>query len=941
MNLSFLALIARADMSRGCARNTLLRGFALLLAFFATCVSAAPSDLNADGKSDLVLQDAGGVTNVYLMNGTSVSSANTVLASGSAWSLTHMGDLNGDGKADLLFRHADGTVFAFLMNGQTVTSSQTLLGAGSPWVPVQLADFNGDGKADILWRNSADGSHVLWLMNGTTIMGGGLILGAGPWVATQAADFNGDGRADILWRHSGDGSAAMWLMDGTTVKGGGPVIGAGAWVATHAADFNGDGKADILWRNSSDGSVVMWTMNGAASTGGATLLGAGAWAPTHVGDLNGDGKSDIVWRNTNDGTIAAWIMNGSTVVSATTLLGPGSGWTVQKLLDINGDGKADIVWRGSEGTIAAWLMNGFVLTGAGVVTGAGTFQVMPASAELMVGAASPKIDAARLLSQATFGATQAEIDRVSALGPAAYLEEQFNLPQTLHLTTVRNDPNYPQKPWSVTTPSIWKQYFEGNDQLRQKMVSALSQIVVVSLQNNVVNDQACGAAAYLDILGRNAFGNFRNLLKEVTLSPAMGEYLDMKQSAKADPTLNSVASENYARELLQLFSIGPVMLNQDGSVQFSGGKAINTYSEANVQDFAKALSGWTFAGQDQTKTWRWLYPDVPYPGDTSVAGQPEKACVGWSSPMQPWKATYRSSDDKRDITGGAHDATAKTLLTYPGSTARKQTLPAGQTPEQDLEDVIENVFNHPNVGPFIAEQLIQRLVTSNPSGGYVYRIAAVFNDNGAGVRGDLRAVVKAILLDSEARAPAAGQASSFGKLREPIQRFTQFHRAFGAKRSSGYYDIYDLGGSDSLGQSPVRAPSVFNYYHADFAPSGVLASAGLVGPEFEITNSATISGFMDFSKYGIINGFDQYASDTTRWLKPDYSAYISMAGNPTQLVDALNLVLMAGSMSAQFRTQLIDVATKLTDGNATTQSTERVKTVLWLMLNSPEYSIQK
>jgi uncharacterized protein (DUF1800 family) len=554
---------------------------------------------------------------------------------------------------------------------------------------------------------------------------------------------------------------------------------------------------------------------------------------------------------------------------------------------------------------------------------------------------SATVDAARLLSQTTFGATRDEINRVANMGADAYLNEQFAAPQTSHLNTVRNDPEYPAKPWSVMTPSIWKQYFEANDQLRQRMVFALSQILVVSQQNNTLLDQACSIASYLDMLGENAFGNFKDILKKMTLSPAMGQYLDMKQSAKADPVLNSIPNENYARELLQLFSIGTVMLNNDGSPQFVNGKTVDTYSEATAQEIARALTGWTFAAQDQTKSWRWLYPDVPYPSPTN-AGSAEKACVAWSTPMEPWLATYRSADDKRDITGGAHDTGAKTLLDYPGAANFNRNLPANQTPMQDLDAVINNVFNHPNVGPFIGELLIQRLVTSNPSGAYVARVANAFNNNGAGVRGDMRAVVRAILLDPEARASRGNQSASYGKLREPVIRFTHAHRAFGAKMQNGNYaTLYDFTGSDALGQNPLKAPSVFNFYHPDFAPTGPLSTAGLYGPEFEITNSATISGFMDFSKWAIIGGFGQYESDTGKWLKPNYDLYLQVAQTPSVLVDELNLVMMAKSMSPQFRARLIDVATKLTDSNAATQQLERVKTLKWLILNSPEYSIQK
>ena len=552
----------------------------------------------------------------------------------------------------------------------------------------------------------------------------------------------------------------------------------------------------------------------------------------------------------------------------------------------------------------------------------------------------PKADAARLLAQATFGASLTEINRVALMTPSAYLDEQFNTAQTSHLTTVSTDPNYPSAPYSVMMPSIWKQYFEAPDQLRQRMVFALSQIMVISMNNNTIGDQACGSAAYLDWLGANAFGNFRNLLKDVTLSPAMGEYLDMKGSAKADAVLNSIPSENYARELMQLFSIGTVMLNIDGSVQFDNlGKPVNTYSEATAQEVARALTGWNHAGQDQTKPWRWLYPDAPYPADAVSAA---KACMAWSLPMAPWTATYRSADDKRDIIGGAHDSGAKTLLTYPGSGGFSQNLPAGQTPMQDIDAVVDNLFNHPNIGPFIGEQLIMRLVSSNPSGAYVTRVANAFNNNGSGVRGDMKAVIRAILLDPEARASRGTQPNSFGKLREPILRFTHMHRAFDARMAGGNYrSIYDLGSSDSLGQSPLHAGSVFNFYHPDYTPSGPLAQAQLFGPEFEITNSATISGFMDFSKYGIIGGFNQSSSDPSTRLMPVYDSYIALANNPAAMVDAMSLTLLSAGISLPLRTQLIDVVTKLTDSNATTQATERFKTALWLIMNSPEYSIQK
>ena len=574
---------------------------------------------------------------------------------------------------------------------------------------------NGNGLVDLL------------LMNGTTVTSRTTVLNSPGWAVSHLADFNGDGKTDILWRHT-DGSVALWLMDGTNVISTAILLGANSgWRVTHVADFNGDGKTDILWRHT-DGSIAMWLMNGTTLTGGGVLLGAASgWTVTHTADFNGDGKADILWRHT-DGSIVMWLMNGTVLTDGAVLLGAGSGWAVTHTGDFNGDGKADILYRHTDGRIAMWLMNGANLTGAAVLTDAGTgWQVVPS-----VGTAFPPVvpataDASRLMAQATFGATREEIDRVTVLGAASYIEEQFGIAQTSHLVTVRNNPLYPTQPWGVMMPSIWKQYFEANDQLRQRVAFALSQILVVSQQNNTIGDAACGTAYYLDTLGRNAFGNFRTLLKEVTLSPAMGQYLDMKQSAKTEMVngvVFSTPSENFAREMMQLFSIGTVMLNSDGSPQFSNGKTIDTYSEETAREVARALTGWSFArsAADQALSWRWLYPDVPYPNATNGG---TTSCTAWSSPMTPWIGDYRSADDKRTIPMGPHDTGVKTLLTYPGSANFRQSLPAGQTPEADLEDVIDNIFNHPNVGPFIADLLIQRLVTSNPSGAYVSRVAAL------------------------------------------------------------------------------------------------------------------------------------------------------------------------------------------------------------------------
>jgi len=320
----------------------------------------------------------------------------------------------------------------------------------------------------------------------------------------------------------------------------------------------------------------------------------------------------------------------------------------------------------------------------------------------------------------------------------------------------------------------------------------------------------------------------------------------------------------------------------------------------------------------------------------------QKACPAWSQPMQPWLATYRSADDTRDIAGPAHDATSKSLLVYPG--AVKTSLPAGQTPQQDMDDAIDNIFNHPNVGPFLARRLIQRLVVSNPSRAYVARVASVFNDNGSGVRGDLRAVVRQILRDPEAAGPQYMARPKWGKLREPVVRFTQGHRAFKAvvNNPSRFYEVWDLSDSTNLGQDVLRAPSVFNFYSPFFAPSATFGADGSAAPEFQITNTDSVSGYADFTQWGIMGGFRSWnANDNpSYWIKPDYSYYTGIAGNALQLVQELELVMTEGTLDADFRRALVASIGKISAGNAAGRL-ERFNTALWLLMNTPDALIQK
>ena len=566
-------------------------------------------------------------------------------------------------------------------------------------------------------------------------------------------------------------------------------------------------------------------------------------------------------------------------------------------------------------------------------------------------------DAARLLQQATWGATLPEINRVAGIGAAAWLNEQFALPAASYtayavalLTANKNGANGCTAstgcPWATNTPGFYKQAFEGDDQLRQRVVNALLQILVVSTGNNRVQDSGVGMASYMDTLSAQAFGNFRTLLRDVTLHPAMGVYLDMLGSAQEHP------NENYARELLQLFSVGTVMLNADGTPQSSAGKLIPTYTEEVVQGFARAFTGWQFQDQPEAvDPWRFYWP-----------------IEDWTQPLKPW-AGRRCPQDGRWPAGittdwcsvsnplksypPPHHTGSKTLLQY--SNAPYATLPANQTAQFDIENSIDNIFNHPNVGPFIGRQLIQRLVTSNPSPAYVGRVTAAFNNNGSNVRGDMKAVISSILLDDEARNSSIAGNNIFGKLREPVIKFIHLHRAFGAIASGGYYDVWDTSDTDALGQAALRAPSVFNYYSPDFEPAGSMATAFLLGPEFEITSTSTVAGFSDFTGWGVVGGFRQGDSDSAKWFKPNYDHYlagaagVALADNPQQLVDELDLLLTANNLKPTFKANLVSMVSNIlrtlspeyTQTDYVAQRRDRFRAVMWQIIHSADYAVQR
>lgn len=501
-----------------------------------------------------------------------------------------------------------------------------------------------------------------------------------------------------------------------------------------------------------------------------------------------------------------------------------------------------------------------------------------------------KTEASRFLQQSSFGADDASIEAVVKRGYSAWIDDQIRLTPSHHRPRIASldtnaRPNDRVEAW-------WYNAVKAPDQLRQRVAFALSEIFVVSDKDTLYGKQQA-LANYYDLLVDNAFGNFRTLMEQVTLSPVMGEYLSLKGNQKANTKKNIRPDENYARELMQLFTIGLVQLNTDGSVKLDAqGQPIPTYDQSVIEGFAQVWTGWQFANAERFSN--------PKNSD-------------WLSPLKAWP--------------DYHETAAKKILDG-------ITLPAGQSAEQDLKQSLDTIFNHPNVAPFIGKQLIQRLVTSNPSPAYVARISAVFDDNGHGVRGDLAAVVKAILLDDEARNTSHAASDNFGKLKEPVLRVAELWRAFHAAAGNGRYD-YD---SDwEIQQAPLRANSVFNFFSPFYSQPGELGDAGLVSPEFQITTEYTITQITNRLMGQSLWRYKNMKNAKDNQILIDIETEKAMAGNIPGLIDRLDLLLLAGRMSPALRQAVSDqLATIGAD-----RPYERVTEALALITTSPEFAVQQ
>jgi uncharacterized protein (DUF1800 family) len=522
-------------------------------------------------------------------------------------------------------------------------------------------------------------------------------------------------------------------------------------------------------------------------------------------------------------------------------------------------------------------------------------------------------DSVRFLEQATWGPTTNDLAHVRSIGYRAYINEQFN-------TAITNYPAQDLYPTdgsvgcpSGTAPancardhysmypvqiSFFQRALTGSDQLRQRVAFALHKILVVSGKD--LNNQPAWVTPYLQTLDRDAFGNFRQLLEDITLTPAMGDYLDMLNNSRVSP------NENYAREIMQLFSVGVDQLNPDGTPKLDAqGNRLPTYDQATITNFARVFTGWTLSAQK-----KWVVD-----GTTNV--------LNYTDPMVLSNNT------------GIYDTASKTLLNGAVSPAIVSGQDAKAYKTNDLKLALDNIFNHPNVGPYISRELIKQLVTSNPSPAYVQRVAAAFNDNGQGVRGDLKAVITAILLDPEARGEAKTD-PNYGHLREPVLLVTNLLRTFNATSDGFFRD--DL---TSMDQDLFNPPTVFSYFPADYSVPG---TNGLFGPEFGILSSSSTFKRANFVNKLFLansgNGIPVSLPNAPGGTKLDYSSYQALAGNPSQLVDALNASMMHGTMSAAMKTSMVQAVTNVSGSNPTLQAL-RTQTAIYLIATSSQYQVER
>ncbi len=541
-------------------------------------------------------------------------------------------------------------------------------------------------------------------------------------------------------------------------------------------------------------------------------------------------------------------------------------------------------------------------------------------------------DAHRFLVQASFGATQASVANVQSLGYAGWIDAQLDAGISVsHVATV--DASVARmnadKARAQDIPYTWWTHaVQDPAQLRQRVAYALSQIFVVSTMDSTLADNARLVASYMDMLTERSTGSYRELLEGVALHPAMGVYLSTLQNRKEDPISGRIPDENFAREVMQLFSIGLYELNDDGSPKLVNGQPVETYTSDDVRGLAKVFTGWSWhrpAGNN-AEWWRCFWPST---GCNDFSLQSRMPMSGYAE---------------------AHSTSEKRFLGI--------TIPAQTTanPALSLRLALDRLATHPNTAPFISKQLIQRLVTSNPSPAYVARVSAVFR----GSNGNLRSVVKAILLDAEARSPStAVSMATYGKLREPVLRMTQLLRAiphsstmYGTLQSAQnaapfYYASSTDDPAYALGQTPMRSPSVFNFYRPGYKPPrSQLGTLQLVAPEMQITNETSVLGYANFITSALDQGWGETNPQTG---KPDIQFNLSVlqalddgsdSARPQRLVDEAARRLVGGTLSGALNERVVTAVGAMPRGTDQ-QKRRRAAAAVALIALSPSYIVQQ
>ena len=501
--------------------------------------------------------------------------------------------------------------------------------------------------------------------------------------------------------------------------------------------------------------------------------------------------------------------------------------------------------------------------------------------------------AARILAQATMGAVSADNQKIQSLGFDGWITEQFNTPRTIAhwdwLVGAGYNTAANINSQAGFEPTLWRQLIGGSDQLRQRTGMALLDFIVVGIDGIASSWKQFAAAAYLDVLMDNAFGNYRTLLDAITTNAGMAYFLTFIGNKKANPATSSEPDENYARELMQLFTLGLYQLNPDGTQKLANGAPIETYTQDDVSGLARVWTGWNLDSKDNTTPDRFRRPLANVAAD--------------------------------------HETGTKSFL--------GTTIPLNTSGVDSKKLALDAIFAHPNIAPFVARQLIQRLVTSNPSPAYVGRVSARFADNGSGVRGDMKAILRAVLLDTEARDDAAAAASaSFGKLRDPILRLTGWARAFGATSPSDTWPIGNTSSSAArLAQSPGRSPSVFGWFRPGYTPpNSAIANAALVAPEFQLASEPTVVAYINYMQSLITNGAGDF--------KADYAAILAKAADSQALLDDINFNLAANQIGSATLAQIKTAVDSISGGTPAGLS-NRLYTAILLTLASPEYLVLK